>query len=198
MPMRAKLEAQFPNDDFLFIDNAWGGKPIRMWVRDPSNPVAPDSELYGVWKKPAYSGVFFDNLTVEVDAIDLETTDTVTFIFTQGESDAAREMQAVYEARLTALLSQVEELFPGKPVRFVIVQLGALPVIKPERKPHWQEIRDAQAAVAASKPNTVLLKAEGLEREAVDDIHYTEASLRTMEQQYVDATAEFISATGDK
>ncbi len=105
------------------------------------------------------------------------------FFFLQGEHEAHRATGAVeWAAGFPNLERQVEADFG--PIPFVLGELGS---ISAATYPFQANVRNAQAAAAQGHPEITLVATDDLVVSAVDGVHFTAASDRTLGSRLADA-----------
>lgn len=110
----------------------------------------------------------------------------------QGESDSQPKRSAVYQKRLTELISRFRTEFQNPQLPFLIGQLGQFP----ERP--WtdarQQVDAAHRAVAASVPFATFVSSDDLTCNP-DKVHFDSQSLRTFGKRYAAALRDLQTTT---
>lgn len=99
-------------------------------------------------------------------------------VFLQGEYEALHGGANKWASRFTKLETAFEKAFG--PVPFVLGQIGDV------ARPYAQEVRDAQAAAAASLATVTLVPSTDLAL-GIDGVHFTADAAKTLGDRYADA-----------
>ena len=137
------IEDEYGKENVIVVKSAFGGQPIRRWVKD-WKPLVGD--------EPMAQPDLYDTLMTKIHrVIEKEQIATVTFIWMQGERDAREKLGEVYEKSLIGLHHQLSDDLERDDINFIIGRLSDFDMSN-EKYPHWTMIRDIQVKVADSKP----------------------------------------------
>jgi hypothetical protein len=132
-------------------------------------------------------------------AIEKEKIATVTFIWMQGERDAAERLGEVYEKSLTGLYDQLSKDMERKDVFFIIGRLSDFDLLS-EKYPHWEMIRDIQVKVAVSNPRFGWINTDDLNdgynkegKEIKNDLHMSEEGYLIMGKRFAEKSIQLIN-----
>jgi len=132
------IETTFGKKNVLVVKYAQDGKSIRQW---DTNYKSTREELN-----------LYDRLLNKIDAkIKNDSTQTVTFIWMQGESDAKKQLGDTYEKSLIHLYNRLSADLKKEDIHFILGRLNDFDMNN-ENFPHWTMIRDIQMKVASSHP----------------------------------------------
>jgi len=163
------VEKAWGADKVIVVKSAYGGQPIRRWVKNWKPAVGDE---------PKGTGDLYDRLlrAVREAAGDHELL-SVNFLWMHGEQDAMEKHGAVYHQALNSLREQLLADFKARPFFMVV---GLLSDFNSVRFPHWKQVRDAQIEFASSFPEASTVTTDdlndGLDRkgkEVVNDLHYS-------------------------
>lgn len=185
------IEDEFGKENVIVVKDALGGQPIRRWYKD-WKPLAGE--------EPKANPDLYDTLMNKVYAsIKNEKIATVTFIWMQGERDAAERLGEVYEKSLIGLYDQLSHDLNRKDVFFIIGRLSDFDRLS-EKYPHWEMIRDIQVNVATSNPLFDWVNTDDLNdgfnkngKEIKDDLHMSEEGYVIMGKRFADKSIQLIN-----
>jgi hypothetical protein len=164
------IKEKFGDENIITVKMAWHGQPIRLWYKD--------------WKdadgnKPEKVGNLYDIMMKNVNAkMKGQKVATVTFIWMQGERDAAEKHGGVYAQSLEGLVKQLSKDIKRDDINVVIGRLSDFDM-KNEKYPHWTMIRDIQVELADSHENWAWVDTDSFNDVAKNgnvfqSIHYTQ------------------------
>lgn len=183
------VEAAFGKDRVIVVKSAQAGQPIRRWYKkwdDRGEPV----------KTPA--GDLYDLLISRVSAaIAGRKIQTVTFLWMQGESDAAKGWGDRYEDGLNGVIAQLEHDLARRDIHLV---LGRLSDHRAKTgAPDWLKIRDIQMRVAQTRPFSAWINTDDLNDitdtqtgKTKDDLHYTPEGYRIFGRRLAETAISLI------
>lgn len=143
------VEAAFPDDEVVVVKHAINGQLIRKWVKDWTPPQGQQAKGGGK------NGKIYDDLMAMVDETmqDKPTPTSVVFVWMQGEADGNHEGYGeLYPAALSGLLKQLQYDLSRTDIDFVIGRISDYGLDKPEERPSWEKVREAQVAFAEQAP----------------------------------------------
>ena len=174
---------EFGKNNVVVVKDAQDGRPIRRW--------------YKQWKpekgdEPNAIGDLYDRLMTSVNtAIKDKRIKAVTFIWMQGETDAAEMHGDNYAASLSGLLDQLREDFVCKEFYFVIGRLSDYDLSN-KIYPHWTMVRKAQVEVAEASPHGRWIDTDDLNGNK-NDLHYTKLrGYRALGKRFAESAIELI------
>ena len=146
------IEAEFGDENVVIVHDAEGGQPIQRWYSVTDNKTG---DLYARLMKKVSTATRSAPIS------------TVTFLWMQGETNAAQKDGDLYKANLTHLLDQVAKDSGAQALNFVIGRLSDHALesgLKKHRKmnPHWAMIRDIQMDVADASPRGTWVNTDDL------------------------------------
>jgi hypothetical protein len=173
------MRRAFPNDEFVFVAVAYGGRPISQWV--------PDGRIYTELVGDAKREIAGKNIS------------TVTFIWRQGEEDHnSNALTNAYEGNLRKLYAQLKSDFPGHKINWVIGRLNdAKNRMTPswEHYDNWMSIRKIEKDMAASMaPLATLVDCDSFNDDNHDEIHGAPSDYLRQQQAFADAAIDLINA----
>jgi hypothetical protein len=157
------VEEAFRGDDVVVVRNAYGGVPIHRWYKD-WKPATSDFEY-----DESRIGSMYRNLLKKLDKASLSRkSDSVTFVWMQGERDAEDGQHEVYAESVKGLIRQLKDDLEFDDINIVIGRLS------PARcgTEGWDAIRAIQVETAESLERGAWVNTDDLPRED-DNIHYT-------------------------
>lgn len=178
------LKKALPEAECIIVKEAQGGKPIRCWYKNSTQPP------YGQSNQPAIpNGGIYDALMKKVQsAIGNKKPSTVTFLWMQGEADS-RGDAAAYEEALLGILAQLETDLERKDINFVIGRLNTF-----GKTDSWNALRNVQVKVAESSPRGAWVDTDDLDGEKVD-LHHTPEGYRKLGERFAEKAAALVKAS---
>jgi len=172
------VKKAFPDDNILVAYSAWGGQPIRMWLKDWKFPEGKEIKDE---KKP---GWMYDRLLQEI----LRTTKSqpkpvsVVFCWMQGERDAKTDLGEVYEKSLKELIAKLRKDVKAPKMGFVI---GRLSDHKPTLGQDWDLVRKIHVKVAEDDPLGEWIDTDDLNGND-DNLHLTREGYGKMGERFAE------------
>jgi arylsulfatase A-like enzyme len=162
------LRAAFPDDQIIVAKVAYGGRAISRWV--------PRGKIYR-------------ELLEEAKAASAgKETDTVTFVWMQGERDHQKdETTAAYKANLETLYKQLIDDMKREDINWVIGRLSDARV----GTPNWDKIRNIQVDVAENLSRAAWIDTDDLNGPD-DGVHCPPAGYKKMGLRFADKAIELI------
>lgn len=178
------LKKAFPSDEIIVIKDAKGGQPIRFW----SKPAASARNDH-----TGTSGVLYDRLIRKVKIATAKSTfDTVTFIWMQGESDAAQNHADTYEASLLAVIDQLKKDLGREDLNFVIGRLSDFGLERKKFSSSWEMIRKVQVQVATTgQSHGAWVDTDDLNGDK-NDLHYTSDGYDKLGERFASSAIKLI------
>lgn len=181
------LKQTFPDAECLVVKEAQGGKPIRCWYKNSTQPPYGQSKLQVI-----PNGEIYDSLMKKVrSAIGNKKPSTVTFLWMQGEADS-RGDAAAYEEALLGILAQLETDLERKDINFVIGRLNTF-----GKTDSWNALRQVQVKVAESSPRGAWVDTDDLDGEKAD-LHHTPEGYRKLGERFGEKAAALVKASMEK
>ena len=158
-------------DSVIVVKDAKGAKGIRSWYKDYKTVQGRSAEV---------QGELYERLLASVQqGIKGREIETVTFLWMQGEQDAATNQTGVYKQSLDAVIAQLQSDLKIEKMNLVLGRLSDYS-LDTGKHPEWPQMRDLQQEYAESKPyaewvntddlNNMTHKDTGAPR---NDVHYT-------------------------
>ena len=170
------VEAAFSKDNVIVVKDARGSSPIRNWYKN--------------WKPskgdiPKGNGELYDRLMLKVNAaIEGKKIRTVTFVWMQGEHDAAEKNDDVYKESLLGLIKQLGDDMKRDDVNYVIGRLSRF-----RTDEHWEGVRKAQVEAAEASPRGAWVDTDDVD---IDGIHYTAAGYKELGKRFAEKAIALI------
>lgn len=183
----------FGADRVIVVKSAFSGQPIQRWDKS--------WELLGTEKHSDCGDLYAKLIDAVQAAIQGKKIQTVTFLWMQGESDAAANGDR-YEASLRRVISQLQEDLGRKDIQLVLGRLSdnGLQKKKGTKVPDWTKIRDIQMRLADTWPQGGAwvdtddlndgVNAEG--KTVQNDLHYTVQGYELFGQRLADQAIALI------
>lgn len=143
------LHEAFADDEVVVVKHALNGQLIRKWVKDW---LPPEGEKP---KGGGKNGKIYDDLMTQVSQAmeGKPTPDSVVFVWMQGEADGNHVGYGeLYTAALESLLDQLHTDLGRTDIGFVLGRISDYGLDKPEERPSWTLVREAQVAFAEQSP----------------------------------------------
>jgi len=177
-------------DKVLIIKDAQGGQPIRRWYKKWH---APKDANVPAGAQPW--GDLYDRMMGKVKAaIGDSKPDTVTFVWMQGESDAAKSICDIYFESFRGVIAQLKADLNRDDINVVI---GRISDYKPRKvgSPYWDKIREVQVKLAEADPRTEWVDTDDLNGPN-DGLHYTKEGYVELGKRFADKALALIAAGG--
>lgn len=185
----------YGEESVIIVKDAKGGQSIQRWYKDWKSAQGNESK---------YKGDLYDRLMSNVKpAIEGREIKTITFIWMQGESDAAHnQVVGVYKESLKGLFKQLETDLGRTDINYIIGRVSDY-TLEPgknyQKHPQWQALRDIQVNFAKEHPratwvncddlNNITDKATGI---PFNGVHYTQEGYETLGKRYVEKAVQMI------
>ncbi len=172
----------FGKNGVIIVKDAASGQSIRSWCK--SNHEFPPPTTGRV---PKVRGELYDRLITKVKtAIEGQTTQTVTLVWMQGESDLNN---TAYDAYLKELRAQLESDLKIKELNMVIGRISDSGLDVQKRLEGRLNIRRIQKEFAESQPQTEWVDTDDLNDRKVDgkvihDLHYHPEGYRILGERF--------------
>ena len=186
------VEAEFGAENVIVVKDAQGGQPIRRWYKDWKNAAG---------EAPESTGDLYDRLMAKVKpAIEGKKLETVTFIWMQGEKDAAESHGEVYAASLAGVVDQLRADLNFKDINVICGRLSDFGMENGKKVPHWRKVRDAQVAFADSSPRYAWVNTDDLNdgedrsgRSRPNALHYSIEGYEILGKRYAETAIQLIA-----
>jgi arylsulfatase A-like enzyme len=170
------VEKEFGKDKVVVVKDAKGGQPISRWYKK-YKPAKGDM--------PSPIGDLYDTLMKKVEAVTKDQKiATVTFIWMQGEREAALGQGAIYADSLKGLVTQVSAALKRDDVNVVIGRINDHKMDNSSH-PHWTLIRDVQVQVAKELPRCAWVDTDDLNGDK-NGIHATKEGYKTLGERFAE------------
>ena len=187
------VEEAFGKDHVIVVKDALGGQPIRRWYK---NWETADGS------RPESTGDLYQRLMEKVQAVTGgKEIQTVTFIWMQGERDAKEKHGEVYKASLEGLLEQLSGDLERDDINVVIGRLSDFDMNN-TKYPHWNLVREQQAAFVQDGPQRTLVNTDDLNdgvnrrgKEIRDDLHYSAHGYVELGSRFAKEAIQLIGAS---
>jgi len=171
------VKKAFSGDEIIVVKDALGGQSISHWYAKWKTLQGQEVKTTG------YFGYLYYSLMDKVKkAINGETPSTITFIWMQGEADAADALGKGYAANLKGLIDQLREDLKFKDINFVIGRLSDFDNDN-RRYPHWTMVRQSQVEVAESDPRGAWVDTDDLNGPK-NGLHYTKEGYKILGKRF--------------
>ena len=185
-----EITNQFGRESVIIVKDAKGAQSIQRWYKDWKS-------VEGVPSK--FKGDLYDRLLTNVNnAIKGRKIKTITFVWMQGEQDAAVNQVGVYKASLEGLMTQLENDLGRKDINLVIGRLSDYSLAS-GKHPQWQDMRDLQQAFAEENPRAAWVNTDDLNNrldpktdQPFDDVHYTASGYVILGQRFAQKSIQLI------
>jgi hypothetical protein len=117
-------------------------------------------------------------------AIEGKKIQTVTFVWMQGEHDAAEKNDNVYKESLLGLIKQLSDDIKRDDVNFVIGRLSRF-----RSDENWEGVRKAQVEAAESNPRGAWVDTDDVD---IAGIHYTAVGYKDLGKRFADKAIALI------
>jgi hypothetical protein len=182
------VKAAFPGDEVLVVHSASSGKLIRNWCRDWTPP--PGQE-----EPRGRSGVLYDELIRCVRAA-LEGKPRplrVTFVWMQGEADAKfAGYGKLYGPALAGIVAQLRKDLGREDLDVVVGRISDYGNDRPEERPDWHAVRDAQVKFAEELPRGAWVDTDDLNGDQ-NGLHYGKQGYATLGERFAKKAIELAS-----
>ncbi len=177
-------EALAPGE-VIVVKDAHGGQPIHRWYKQWKLPAGSESP------KNKY-GDLYDKLMRKVRrAIEGKKPDTITFIWMQGESDAAELFGEIYAESMSGLIEQLRNDLKRRDINVVIGRISDAGNGNTRFK-HWDQVRAAQVKVAESDPRTVWIDTDDLNGKK-NGVHYNKPGYVELGKRFAEAALKLLN-----
>lgn len=189
----AKVEEAFGRNNVTVAMSMKSGRAIRYWCRDYEYP----DKRMPTEKERLQNGSLYEPLIKAVkDAAGEKSSDTVTFIWMQGESDAFQGWAESYADGFMKLMDRLRKDLGRNDIRFVVGRLSDYDMGN-LKLPHWTRMREVQVHLAESQDGGAWIDTDDLmsgEAAAGGDLHYGKAESVTLGERFAAKAIEMIRA----
>ncbi|MFP6764571.1 MAG: sialate O-acetylesterase [Planctomycetaceae bacterium] len=186
----------FPDADIVYLKVSRGGQPIRLWVREYAD-IANRHKLTVPGK--ATGTPFYEPILKQYRALLVQhpRPASVTFCWMQGERDAREKLSAAYQEALEHLIKRLRTDLEQPGMNVII---GRLSDFGGPESTDWQNIRQAQVAVAAQDTRGAWVDCDDLnDKESKgtrrNDLHYTTAGYELLGRRFARQAQALISGS---
>ena len=180
------------------IQDALGGQPIQRWYKEWKSPDG---------SKPAKTGDLYDRLMESVKPeIRGQTIESVTFIWMQGERDAALGLGEVYEEAFKGVLAQLKNDLGEESIHFVIGRISDHGIQNPGTKAFdsWTQIREIQVKLANDDNNGQWIDTDDCNdditrggKQIENDLHMSKEGYKKMGERFAEKAIALIKGTAE-
>ena len=172
------VQAAFPDDHFVVVPVAYGGRPISNWV--------PRAAIY-------------DELVAEAkQKMAGKTPSTITFLWRQGEADHdSNALAQAYKSNLSKLYAQLTDDFETTEINWVIGRLNdASNRMDPDYRYHdnWMLIRQDEVDTANGMERARWVDCDMFNDGAGNGVHGSASDYLAQQQAFADSTIELLEA----
>jgi len=189
-----KIVEAFGEGNVLIVKDAQGGQSIQRWYKDWKS-------VQG--KEGKENGDLYDRLMKGVKAaIEGKKFLSVSFIWMQGEKDAATNQTGVYKDSFFGLLKQLEHDLGRKDFNVVIGRLSDYtlhPGKNYGKHKEWQQMRELQVSMAEELKSAAWVDCDDLNNmkdqktnEMYNDVHYTPEGYQLLGERYAEKVIALI------
>lgn len=186
------VEEEFGKENVIVVKDAKGGEPIHRWFKD--------WRMKGV-DTPKARGDLYERLMKKVRAaIKGRKLASVTFVWMQGERDAAQQWGPVYAASLKGMLQQLSADLQRDDINCVIGRLSDFDM-KNRRYAHWTMVREVQVDFANKTPRCSWVNTDdlndGLNRRGKpikNDLHYSVKGYKTLGRRFANKAIDLVKS----
>lgn len=176
------LKQAHAKDEVIVVKHAIGAQPILRWYKAVK---LPQRIKLSENQKP---GDIYDELMAQVaKAVGSKKADTITFVWMQGERDAAPGWWSVYADNLRGLLKQLRDDLERPDVTVVIGRLSDYG----KGNPPWDAVRAAQEKVAGEDPLAAWVDTDELNGDK-NAKHYTREGYAELGRRFAAKAVELI------
>ncbi len=186
------VTAAFPNDEVIVVKHAKSGQLVRMWWKDWQAPEGQEPKGQGK------NGRHYDALMALVaEALqDKPAPASVTFVWMQGEADGNHPGYGeIYPDALSGLLAQLSQDLQRDDLHFVLGRISDFGNDKPDQRPSWMQVREAQVAFAEAQPNRrAWIDTDDLNGDH-NGLHLTKEGYELLAKRFADAAIKLLQDT---
>ncbi len=189
------VEGVFGNQNVTVVRSSKSGRGIRFWdehYQFPSNYKFPGK---GAPEKKHFQqhGQLYGPLIQAIQsATQDQSYDTITFIWMQGESDAGRGLEEVYEQSFLRLLGRLKTDLKRDDLNFVIGRLSDAQM----DNAHWRNVRKVQVKLGEDHEMGAWINTDDLNGGEADkpggDVHYPQAKIKILGERFAAKAVELI------
>jgi hypothetical protein len=176
------VEQAFGKGNVIVVKDAQGAQPIRRWYKawKPANGAQPDK-----------NGDLYDRLMGKVKtAIEGQKIATVTFVWMQGERDAAEKHGEVYAESLKGLVKQLADDLKRNDVNVVVGRINDYAMTN-KSHPHWTMVRDVQVQAVKEMPRADWVDTDDLNG-SNNGIHATAEGYKTLGERFAEKAINLV------
>ena len=186
-----RILKEYGEDSVIIVKDAMGAKPIHRWYKEWVS-------VQG--HAPEGRGELYDRLMGQLQpAIQGRDLQAITFLWMQGEQDAAVNQVPVYEAALDGLMSQLRADLGRDDIYLVIGRLSDYS-LDSGKHPEWQTMRDLQVRYADADASRAWVNTDDLntmvdkDGKSREDVHYTKEGYDTFGERLAEKAIALIQA----
>lgn len=182
------VTAAFPSDHVIVAKFASSGKLIRMWVKGWQSP--DGDKVPGQGKN---GRLYDETMKVVAEAMQGQSRPaSISFVWMQGEADGNHPgYGAIYGKALASLLEQLQTDLGRKDIDFVLGRISDFGNDKPDERPSWLAVREAQVAFAEADPHRAWVDTDDLNGDA-NGLHYPRKGCEELGKRFAEAAIKLI------
>jgi hypothetical protein len=168
------VETALGKKNVIVVKDAQDAQPIRRWYKawKPANGAQPEK-----------NGDLYERLMRKVKtSVEGQKIASVTFIWMQGERDAAEKHGDVYADSLKGLVKQLADDLKRSDVNVVIGRINDH-AMSNKSHPHWTLVRDAQVKAVKEMPRADWVDTDDLNG-SNNGIHATGEGFKTLGERF--------------
>jgi len=181
-----EAKALLPGAEVLHVKAAFSGKPIRNWLAEwDALADAKGLDAKAIRAEDKVKGSpYYDRIMDAVKPLLARKPASISFLWMQGESDAKRGTEGVYEEALTALIAKLRRDLAAPKMNVVIARISdhGTKNAKGQSFPGWEVVRQAQENVVANDPRAALVNVDDCNGPK-DGLHYPREGYTLMGQR---------------
>lgn len=189
------VEDAFGKENVTVVRSSKSGRGIRFWDKDykfPENYQFPGKGAPEEKHWQQHGRLYGPLIEAVWNAGKDKSYDSVTFIWMQGESDAGRALEEVYEESFLRLLGRLKTDLNREELNFVIGRLSDARM----SDSHWARIRDVQVKLAEDRANGGWIDTDDLNGGGAGKpggaVHYPKEGARVLGKRFAAKAIELI------
>ncbi len=189
------VEGAFGKESVTVALSSKSGRGIRFWDKDyqfPNNYKFPGKGAPEKKHFQQHGQLYGPLIQAARNVGQNKSYDTVTFIWMQGESDAGRGLEAVYEQSFLRLLERLKTDLKRKELNFVIGRLNDAQM----SNPHWRKVRDVQVKLGDDHAHGAWIDTDDLNGGEAGKpggaVHYPKEKIGILGERFANRALELI------
>ncbi len=181
-----EAKALLPGAEVLYVKAAFSGKPIRNWLAEwDALADAKGLDAKAIRAEDKVKGTpYYDRIMTAVKPLLARKPASISFLWMQGESDAKRGTEGVYEEALKQLVAKLRKDLSAPKMNVVIARISDFGSKNTKGKifDGWMVVRKAQEKVVANDPRAALVDVDDCNGPK-DGLHYPPEGYTLMGQR---------------